>query len=31
MPMLLHFSLTDQPIDIVSLAEQLHDPAAGAG
>ena len=28
--MLLHFSLTDQPIDIVSLAEQLHDPAAGA-
>lgn len=30
MPMLLHFSLTDQPIDIVSLAEQLHDPAAGA-
>jgi len=26
----VRFSLTDQPIDIASLAEQLHDPAAGA-
>ena len=26
----VHFSLTDQPIDIASLAGQLHDPAAGA-
>lgn len=26
----IHFELTDQPIDIVSLAEKLHDPAAGA-
>lgn len=26
----IRFSLTDQAIDIVSLAEELHDPAAGA-
>ena len=26
----IHFELTDQPIDIASLAERLHDPAAGA-
>jgi molybdopterin synthase catalytic subunit len=26
----IHFELTEHPIDIVSLAEQLHDSAAGA-
>lgn len=26
----IHFELTDQAIDIPSLAEELHDPAAGA-
>ena len=26
----IRFQLTDQPIDTVSLAEELHDPAAGA-
>ena len=30
MPPEIRFSLTDQAIDIASLAEDLHDPAAGA-
>lgn len=30
MPSEVHFSLTEKTIDIASLAEQLHDPAAGA-
>jgi molybdopterin synthase catalytic subunit len=30
MPAHIHFSLTDQPIDITSLVTGLHDPAAGA-